>query len=166
MTSKTNTVYDSLEKYWACEGLIDHPAATHLTGVLCESADGLSKPPYRMAEVIQLTLLCVGRDPRHGIAQVLKKENSKSKLTENGINLLAPGKCGNNFKIVISNSFYELIPWAFPEKLLRGECHRTPLMIINIGSGNGLVPSGNKPLPDPMLTQIYVPIWRHQATMS
>ena len=24
----------------------------------------------------------------------------------------------------------------------------------NIGSGNGLVPSGNKPLPEPMLTQI------------
>ena len=28
----------------------------------------------------------------------------------------------------------------------------------NIGSGNGLVPSGNKPLPEPMLTQIYVAI--------
>ena len=26
---------------------------------------------------------------------------------------------------------------------------------INIGPGNGLVPSGNKPLPEPMLTQIY-----------
>ena len=23
---------------------------------------------------------------------------------------------------------------------------------VSIGSGNGLVPSGNKPLPDPMLT--------------
>ena len=27
---------------------------------------------------------------------------------------------------------------------------------FNIGSGNGLVPLGNKPLPEPMLTQIYV----------
>ena len=27
---------------------------------------------------------------------------------------------------------------------------------LNIGSGNGLMPSGNKPLPEPMLTQIYV----------
>ena len=26
---------------------------------------------------------------------------------------------------------------------------------VNIGSTNGLVPSGNKPLPEPMLTQIY-----------
>ena len=32
---------------------------------------------------------------------------------------------------------------------------------INIGSGNGLVLSGNKPLPEPMLTQIYVAKWRH-----
>ena len=27
---------------------------------------------------------------------------------------------------------------------------------VNNGSGNGLVPLGNKPLPEPMLTQIYV----------
>ena len=31
----------------------------------------------------------------------------------------------------------------------------------NIGSGNGLVPSGNKPLPKPMLTQFLVAMWRH-----
>ena len=33
--------------------------------------------------------------------------------------------------------------------------------LVNIGSGNGLVPSGNKPLPEPMLTQIYVVTWCH-----
>ena len=32
---------------------------------------------------------------------------------------------------------------------------------LNIGSGNGLVSSGNKPLPEPMLIQIYVAIWLH-----
>ena len=32
---------------------------------------------------------------------------------------------------------------------------------INIGSGYGLVPSGSKPLPEPMLTQIYIALWRH-----
>ena len=37
---------------------------------------------------------------------------------------------------------------------------------INIGSGNGLVPSGTKPFPQSMMTQIYVIIWCHQATMS
>ena len=30
---------------------------------------------------------------------------------------------------------------------------------VNIGSGNGLAQSGNKLLPGPMLTQIYVAIW-------
>ena len=37
---------------------------------------------------------------------------------------------------------------------------------VNIGSGNGLVPSGNKPLPEPMLTQIYVAKWSHFVSMS
>ena len=40
------------------------------------------------------------------------------------------------------------------------------LWLVNIGSGNSLVPSGNKPLSVPMLTQIYVAIWRYWATMS
>ena len=32
------------------------------------------------------------------------------------------------------NSFYEMISWALPVKIVSGGCHRTPLMI----SGNGL----------------------------
>ena len=32
---------------------------------------------------------------------------------------------------------------------------RPPSWLAAIGSGNGLMPSGNKPLPEPMLTQIY-----------
>ena len=32
---------------------------------------------------------------------------------------------------------------------------------IKIGSGNDLVPSGTKPLPEPMLTKIYVVMWGH-----
>ena len=34
---------------------------------------------------------------------------------------------------------------------------------VKIGSGNGLMPSGNKPLPEPMLTQCYV---GHNAFIS
>ena len=30
---------------------------------------------------------------------------------------------------------------------------------VNIDSGDGFVPSGNKPIPEPTLTQIYVTIW-------
>ena len=41
-----------------------------------------------------------------------------------------------------------------------GKCHQNSLM-IKIDSGKGLVPSGNKPLPEPKMTQIYVAIWRH-----
>ena len=33
--------------------------------------------------------------------------------------------------------------------------------LANIGPGNGLVPSGNKPSPEPMLTYTPVAIWRH-----
>ena len=36
----------------------------------------------------------------------------------------------------------------------------------DIGSGNGVGPPGNEPLPGPMLTLIYVAIWCHWATKS
>ena len=38
---------------------------------------------------------------------------------------------------------------------------------INPVSGKALVPSGNKPLSEPVLTQIYITIiWYNQSTMS
>ena len=37
---------------------------------------------------------------------------------------------------------------------------------VNIDLGYNLVPSGFEPLPDPMLLQMYITVWRHQATMS
>ena len=50
---------------------------------------------------------------------------------------------------------------------LSGECHKTSLMFtVTVAAGNGLVPSGNKPSPEPMFTKIYVTIWHHLATMS
>ena len=53
------------------------------------------------------------------------------------------------------NTYYGPRSWTLV-RLLSGECRRLPLMI-----GNGLVLAGNKPLPEPRLTQIYVAIWRH-----
>ena len=45
--------------------------------------------------------------------------------------------------------------WPLTGKLSSCECHRIPhWWYINIGTGNGLVPSGNKPLSEPMMTQI------------
>ena len=74
------------------------------------------------------------------------------------LNSLAPGRCGSNFKSV---NFEHMLWIKFMNpsvKLFWGECHRTPLM-LNQCSGNGLVPSGNKLLPEPMLTQIYATKW-------
>ena len=46
-----------------------------------------------------------------------------------------------------------------------GECHKTSLVISQHWSKNGLVPSGERPLLEPMLTELYDTIWRHLATM-
>ena len=45
-------------------------------------------------------------------------------------------------------------------KLPPCEFHKTSVM-ISADSGNGLVPEGNKSLPEPMLTKFYDATWRH-----
>ena len=78
------------------------------------------------------------------------------------LNSLAPGKFEWNFRHVIFKQILVIDGWDF-------SCEITLIMkvtglhwwSVNIGSGNGLVPSGNKPLPEPMLTQISVAISRH-----
>ena len=81
-------------------------------------------------------------------------------------NSLAPGRFQFNFrsvifKLTIVNGGWGTL-WNCPQ--MNGT--RPYWWWVNIGSGNGLVLSGTKPLPDPMLTQFYVTIWRHQTTMS
>ena len=83
------------------------------------------------------------------------------------VNSLAPGIFKWNFVEIILKIISVIHGWGISfEIALRW----MPLDIysweVNIGLGNGLVPSGNKPLPEPMLTQISVAIWRHEATMS
>ena len=82
-------------------------------------------------------------------------------------NLLAHGRCGSNFESKIfklsthnsSSGIYEIVlSWMLQNLISNLE--------VNIGLGNGLVPSGTKPLPEPMLTQIHVAIWYHLATVS
>ena len=58
-----------------------------------------------------------------------------------------------------SKWFWSLMAEVSLFKLSSYACHCT------IGSGNGFVLSGNKPLPEPMLTQILATIWLN-ATMS
>ena len=76
-------------------------------------------------------------------------------------NSLAPVICDSCFKNWFSMPTCCLISWVFPNRQLAHEWHGILRRKDNISSGNGLVPSGNKPLPGPMLTLIYVAIWRH-----
>ena len=76
------------------------------------------------------------------------------------INSLAPGKFQFNSGKFQSNSkkvIFKLSYWMVAEvSLMKFGLTWMPLDFtddqVNTGSGNGLVPSGNKPLPEPMLT--------------
>ena len=65
---------------------------------------------------------------------------------------LTPGryewKSISYFQADFSNWWLRHLLWNCPQMITTG-----PGDLVNIGSGNGLVPSGNRPLPEPMLTQ-------------
>ena len=63
------------------------------------------------------------------------------------INWLAPGGICMEFKI---SKFQANFLWLMAE-----------VSLGKLPSGNGLVPSGNKSLPEPLLTQFCVTIWCH-----
>ena len=67
---------------------------------------------------------------------------------------LASGRC-SNFESVI---FEHMLQMKF---MIMSTATGHIWWLVNIGSGNGLVVSGNKPLPEPMLTKCYDAIWRH-----
>ena len=75
-----------------------------------------------------------------------------------------------DLNLILKMQYSVLFCWWISSNLLitkpLDECHGTWLMISqhwlrSRGSTNGLVPSGNKPLLEPMLIQIFVAIWRH-----
>ena len=55
-----------------------------------------------------------------------------------------------NFQMDFSDWWLRHLLWNCPNMNVTG----LHWWSVNIGSGSGLVPSGNKPLPEPMLTQI------------
>ena len=66
-------------------------------------------------------------------------------------NSLAPGRCGCDSK----NGIFNLVSLIGIFKSSHDNGFQwipQDLKQVNIGSGNGLVLSGNKPLPEPMLT--------------
>ena len=81
-------------------------------------------------------------------------------------NLLVPGNFKWNFRYAIfkmdfSDWWLRHLLWNFPNLNVTG----LHWWSVNIGSSNGLVPSGNKPLPEPMLTHISVTTWHQKATI-
>ena len=75
------------------------------------------------------------------------------------INSMGLGDMGKFLKAYFSNSVYKTVAWAFTVKSLSGEYRGTSRLTSLHGSSIGLVPSGNKPLPEPMLTEFYIIIW-------
>ena len=73
-------------------------------------------------------------------------------------NSLALGDVAVIPKQKFSTSLYRIFAWILTVKLLWGECHRTSQCEVNIGPRKGLVPSGNMPLPEPILTKTYFAI--------
>ena len=57
------------------------------------------------------------------------------------------------FQTHIKDRYFELFMWNCPHV----NATKYHLWWANIGSGHGLVPSGNKPLPEPMLNELYMP---------
>ena len=95
-------------------------------------------------------------------SELTLKDVGKTQPYQASINSMAPGKFEWKFEYVIFEWIFVIDDWGF-------SCEITLVWMslglhwwsVNIGSGNGLVPSGNKPLPEPMLTQISVAIWHH-----
>ena len=79
------------------------------------------------------------------------------------LNSLAPGKFEWNFRHVIFKQILVIDDWGISCEIALIWMSLSGLhwWSVNIGSGNDLVLSGNKPSPEPMLTQIFVTIWRH-----
>ena len=78
------------------------------------------------------------------------------------LNSLAPGGIWlqsqiNKFQTHFNDKYLKYFLWNCYQ--VNATIHHWSL--IHTGSGNGLVPSGNKPLPEPVWTKIPVAIWRH-----
>ena len=70
--------------------------------------------------------------------------------------LLKGGGGGGGIKTHFSDIYLKYFLWN------SYQVNTTPhWLLVNNGSGNGLVPSSNKPLHEPMFTQISGAIWRH-----
>ena len=72
----------------------------------------------------------------------------------------------NVLKGWFSNWLYRIVARALSVNFIKGNVTEHHMCEVNIGSLDGSVPSSNKPLPEPILTQNYIAIWCHYATKS
>ena len=99
------------------------------------------KPLYEPMMVSLVTYICVTRPQ-----WVNASSNFMILPIISVINSLVPERCSHNLNWVIIKSYQR---YVFPVKLNGIKPH---WWLVTISTGNGLVPSSNKPLPDPMLS--------------
>ena len=93
--------------------------------------------------------------------------NTSKLMVSNGFNFINPlsNRCGSNFSCVIfKHNLVRNILTVSSTIALMWMSQSQPLY-FNIGPGNGLVPSGTKSIPEPMLTKGHYVRWRHQTKM-
>ena len=82
------------------------------------------------------------------------------------VNSLVLGRYDRNFESVISEHMLWIEFMSTSCEIILRWMPQNTYDKSNIGSGNGLVLLGNKPLLELVFTQICAVIWRHKATMS
>ena len=82
------------------------------------------------------------------------------------INILAPEWWRSKFTIVFLKLIKGINFLSTPVKWSKVNATNPRWWQDNFGLGYGLMASGNKPLPELMLTQIYFTIWHHWATSN
>ena len=83
-------------------------------------------------------------------------------LTSSLVDSLVPRRFESNFKTSnfqadLSDWWLGYLSWNCPQVIIAGP----HWWWVNIGSGNGWVPSGNKLLPEPVLTKTCLTLWHH-----
>ena len=138
---------------WPSVGVCLHNCCLMLTS--CDLAQCRGVPPYLLS--------CTW------IWDLFQRHNTSTHLAEQYryIKLIGPWEIWMNFLYVIFKQILVIDGWGIScEIALNMNVTGLNWWSVNIGSGNGLVPSGNKPSPEPILTYIPVAIWHHKATMS
>ena len=111
----------------------------------------VNRPFHSETHLFMVKAMCVVK----GQGQMLQRSRSCSRSTP--LVTFEAWSSLDIFAFRFSNSFYELISWALPVKLVVHDCHRTLLMISQHWCRYWL---------DRMLTQISVTIWCHKAMIS